>query len=76
MIYEIWEDRKSRIKKIKIKDRVYIIHFRDKKLKWLLKNKSKKKKQKKSDVFIFYKFILVSRANLLVRLMKYKFIKI
>ena len=37
MIYEVWEDRKSKIKKIRIKDRIDIIDFEDKKLKWLLK---------------------------------------
>ena len=37
MIYEMWEDRKSKIKKIKIKDRIDIIDYKDKKLKWLLK---------------------------------------
>jgi len=33
----MWEDRKCKIKKIKIKDRVDIIDYKDKKLKWILK---------------------------------------
>lgn len=37
MIYEVWEDRKSKIKKIRIKYRIDIIDYKDKKLKWLLK---------------------------------------
>ena len=37
MIYELWEDRKSKIKKIRIKDRIDIIDYKDKRLKWLLK---------------------------------------